>query len=427
MTDRSLPVNEAKPTAPAAMAHGGPVTRRWTEQRWLLDNTIRAVGMDWDQPRSMYLSAPCGHEANADFAAIRQRITKLADASPAFEAVARRREARGEAAEQDQNLVTARENYFMAAIHWAAAQWPIDENNEQNRFYNGKKRECFTRYAALADHHVEAAWIPLPGGQSLPAWFHLPPNYHGGRIPVVVSLPGMDSFKEMAVALYGDRWLSRGLAVLALDGPGQYESPVLGIYFSMPAWIDTGKAVVNWLTSRPEVDPARIGLAGNSFGSFFGTIAAAHEPRIRAVAVAAVCHEPGFHTIFEEASPTFKMRFMYMSGITDEAGFDEFRKGMTWEGHAEKIRVPYLCVAGEFDELSPLEHTERLMNALGGPKRLVVYQDARHSVGNVPAANLGPFPPILISDWMAATLGGKAFPSEKWYVEASGRIVRTAM
>ena len=72
----------------------------------------------------------------------------------------------------------------------------------------------------------------------------------------------------------------------------------------MPAWIDTGKAVVNWLTSRPEVDPARIGLAGNSFGSFFGTIAAAHEPRIRAVAVSAVCHEPGFHTIFEEASPT---------------------------------------------------------------------------------------------------------------------------
>jgi len=46
----------------------GPVTRRFTEQRWLLDNTIRAVGMDWDQPRSIYLSAPCGPEANADFA-----------------------------------------------------------------------------------------------------------------------------------------------------------------------------------------------------------------------------------------------------------------------------------------------------------------------------------------------------------------------
>jgi hypothetical protein len=23
--------------------HGAPLTRRWTEQRWLLDNTIRSV------------------------------------------------------------------------------------------------------------------------------------------------------------------------------------------------------------------------------------------------------------------------------------------------------------------------------------------------------------------------------------------------
>jgi hypothetical protein len=148
---------------------------------------------------------------------------------------------------------------------------------------------------------------------------------------------------------------------------------------------------------------------------------------VRAVSVSAVCHEPGFHTIFEEASPTFKMRFMYMSGMTDEAEFDAFRKGMTWEGHAEKVRAPYLCVAGEFDEISPLEHTERLMQALGGPKRLVIYQDSRHSVGNVPAANLGPFPPVLMADWMVATLAGKPFPSERWYVQATGNIVKTPL
>src|SRR5262249_55977688 len=199
-----------------------------------------------------------------------------------------------------------------------------------------------------------------------------------------VSIPGMDSFKEMGVALYGDRWLSRGMAVLAIDGPGQYECPVLEIYFSMSDWMATGTAAVDWLMARPEVDPDRIGVSGNSFGSFFGTIAAGHEPRIRAIAVSAVCHEPGFPTIFEEASPTFKMRFMYMSGIRDEATFDALRKSMTWEGHADRISAPYLCVAGEFDELSPLEHTERLMKALRGPKRLVVYQDSRHSVGNVP-------------------------------------------
>ena len=403
------------------------MTRRFAAQRWLLDTTIRTVGMDWDQPRSIYLSAPMGSEANADFAAIRARIVRLADASPAFEAVARRREAKAQAAEQNGNLITARENYFMAAIHWGAAQWPIDENDEQNRFYNGKKRECYTHYVRLADHHVEAVWIPLSDGRKLPAWFHLPPGHRGERVPVVISVPGMDSFKEMSVAMYGDRWLSRGLAVLALDGPGQYESPVLDVYFTMQAWMETGKAAVDWLSARSEIDPARIGLSGNSFGSFFGTIAAAHEPRIRAVSVSAVCHEPGFHTIFEEASPTFKVRFMYMSGITDEAEFDRFRQGMTWEGHADKIRAPYLCVAGEFDELSPLEYTERLMHAVGGPKRLVVYQDSRHSVGSVPAANLGPTPTVLMADWMRATLDGKPFASEKWFVESSGRILKTPL
>ena len=256
------------------------MTRRFAAQRWLLDTTIRTVGMDWDQPRSIYLSAPMGSEANADFAAIRARIVRLADASPAFEAVARRREAKAQAAEQNGNLITARENYFMAAIHWGAAQWPIDENDEQNRFYNGKKRECYTHYVRLADHHVEAVWIPLPDGRKLPAWFHLPPGHRGERVPAVISVPGMDSFKEMSVAMYGDRWLSRGLAVLALDGPGQYESPVLDVYFTMQAWMETGKAAVDWLSARSEIDPARIGLSGNSFGSFFGTIAAAHEPRV---------------------------------------------------------------------------------------------------------------------------------------------------
>ena len=53
---------------------GPPRSRRWIEQRWLVDNVIRANGIDWDQPRSVYLSAPCGVEATADFAAIRQRV-----------------------------------------------------------------------------------------------------------------------------------------------------------------------------------------------------------------------------------------------------------------------------------------------------------------------------------------------------------------
>ena len=65
--------------AGASQRHHGPLTRRWTEQRWLLDSTIRSVGMDWDQPRSVYLAAPCGPGAAGDFMALRQRIQKYAD------------------------------------------------------------------------------------------------------------------------------------------------------------------------------------------------------------------------------------------------------------------------------------------------------------------------------------------------------------
>ncbi len=403
----------------------GITTRRWTEQRWLLDNTIRSVGVDWDQPRTVSYNTPCGPEANADFAGIRERVKKYADISPAFETAARRREAKARAAEAAGEHVTARNNYFYAAIHYAASQWPHDENNEKNLALNAAKRECYLRYAALADHHVEAAWIPFQG-KALPGWLHLPPGYTEGKLPAVWSIPGMDGFKEANVALYGDRWLARGIAVLALEGPGQYESAVNGIHVSVPNWAEAATAVMNWMAARPELDPQRIAVAGNSFGSFFGTLAAAHEPRFHACAVSATCLEPKCHTIFEEASPTFKRRFMYMSGYTDEDKFNAFCKTLTWEGHAENIRVPYLCVAGESDELSPLEHAERLLQTLNCPKQLVVYQDSRHSVGNVPSANLGPHPQTLVADWMLARLNEKPFASERWYVESSGRIVKTA-
>jgi dienelactone hydrolase len=405
---------------------GEPHVRRFNAQRWLLDNVIRANGIDWDQPRSLYLNAPCGIEANADFAGIRERVKKMADIGPAFATVARRRETKAKAAQAEGRLVTARDNYYMAAIHWAAAQWPYDQNDEPNIALNEKKRECYAEYAALADHRVEAVWIPFRG-KAIPAWFHLPPGYQGGRVPVVISIPGMDSFKEAMVALYGDRWLNRGIAVLAIDGPGQYEAPMLGLYFSTQAWVETGPAVVDWLAARPEIDAGRIGVTGTSFGSFFGTVLTAHEPRVRACAVMSVCHEPGCHTIFQEASPTFKKRFMYMSGIVDEDEFDKFRATITWKGHADKIRVPYLCVAGEAEELSPLEHSERLVAALNGPKQMVVYQESRHSVGNVPSANLGPSPPILVADWMVDRLAGKPFASERWYVTSSGQIEKTPL
>jgi dienelactone hydrolase len=409
-----------------ADAAGETMTKRFAEQRWALDNIIRANGIDWDQPRSLYLSGPCGVEANADFAAIRARVQKMADIGPAFESTAKRREAKAREAEAAGNLITARDNWYMAAVHYGAAEWPYDDSGKLHLDLHARKRASFASYAKLADHTIEAVSIPFKG-KSIPGWFHLPPGHAGGRVPVVIAIPGMDSFKETSVALANDRWLARGVAVLAIDGPGQYESPLLGVYVSMQNWIDTGPTLVDWLTGRPEVDVQKIGVTGTSFGSFFGTILAANEPRIAATAVMSTCLEPGCHTIFEEASPTFKKRFMWMSNYTDEAKFDAFVKTLTWEGHAEKIRAPYLVVAGEADELSPLEFTERMVGTMKGPRQLVIYADSRHSVGNVPAANLGPSPTTLVADWLVARLAGKPFASERWFVEPTGRVAKTTL
>jgi dipeptidyl aminopeptidase/acylaminoacyl peptidase len=350
----------------------------------------------------------------------------MADIGPAFESTAKRREAKARDAEADGNPVTARDNWYMAAIHYGAAEWPYDDSGKQHLALHAKKRDCYANYARLADHKIEAVSIPFKGG-SIPGWFHLPPGYNGGRLPVIIVIPGMDSFKETSVALANDRWMMRGAAVLAIDGPGQYESPLLGVYVSMQNWIDVGPAVVDSLIRRPEIDPQKVGVTGTSFGSFFGTVLAANEPRVAATAVISTCLEPGCHTIFEEASPTFKKRFMWMSNYTDEPKFDEFVKTLTWEGHVEKIRSPYLVVAGEADELSPLEHTERMIRAMSGPRQLVIYADSRHSVGNVPAANLGPFLPTLVADWLMARLNGKPLKSERWLVESTGRVVKAAL
>ena len=134
---------------------------------------------------------------------------------------------------------------------------------------------------------------------------------------------------------------------------------------TVSGWLEAGKAIYDWLAARPEVDAQHIGLSGRSFGSFFSTLAAAAEPRFKACAVSGTCLEPGCHSIFEEAPPTFRRRFMYMAGCMHDERFDAFRKTLTWEGHAEKIRMPYLCVTGEFDALSPLEVIQ-LFEEVGG-------------------------------------------------------------
>src|SRR5580704_3469025 len=406
---------------------GEPVVKRFDEQRWVLDNVIQSNGIDWDQGRTAATLRGLGPGAAPDMDELRKRVKRLVDICPAFEALANKREATAKAAEQAGDKVAARDNYFMAANYWASAMWTIDEINQKLTTLNDKKRAAFDKYTTLADHHIE--WVELPyRGKSLPAIFHLPPNYQSGtRVPVIVVVSGMDGYKERSVALYKDAWMERGYAVLAFEGPGYWEPPLRGIYVDVPGWAESGKIVADWLAKRPEVDAGKIGMTGVSYGSFFTAIMMAADARYKACAVSGTCYEPGGETIFNRASPTFKKRFMFMSGITDERDFDEFRKTIDWNGYAQKVKGAYLVACGEYDQLCPLEYTDAFIKAIGGPKQLMVYQGGNHSVAMTTATQNGPEPRAYQAEWMMARLEGKPMPSERWFVQSGGEIVKESI
>ena len=405
---------------------GEPMMKRFEEQRWVLDNIIQANGIDWDQGHTGVLLGACGLEVSADMAGLRQRVKKYADIVPAFEALARRREALAVEFEKNEELIPARNNYYIAAAYWGTAMWGVEEHGPRLRGSNDKKRENFTKYMKLADHKIE--WVEIPyRGKSLPAIFHLPPGYKAGdKVPVIVAVPGMDGFKERSVSLYADKYMERGYAVLAIEGPGYWESPVRGIFIDVQGWVETGKEVVKWLRARPEIDANRIAATGSSFGSFFSAAMISEEPAFKACAVTGTCYDPGGHAIFDEASPTFKKRFMFMAGINDEAEFEKFRKTIDWHPFAGKIKAPFLIAAGEADELCPLEHTEAFTKALGGPKQLVVYQDSRHSLAGASVSN-GPDPRTYQAEWITKRLAGKPLTSERWYVDNGGRVQKAQL
>lgn len=418
-------------TATSGWSHrnpkGAPVVKRFDEQRWVLDNVIQANGVDWDQSHTGVVIRSGGPSTVPDMEALRQRVKRLVDICPAFEALAKKREGMAKDAEQAGDKAAARDHYFLAANYWASAMWTIDEVSHKLIMQNDKKRENFDKYMTLADHHIE--WVEIPyRGKSLPAIFHLPPQYRSGaKVPVIVVVSGMDGFKERSVALHNDAWMERGYAVLAFEGPGYWEPPLRGIYVDVPGWTEAARTLADWLVQRPEIDAGKIGMTGVSYGSFFTVIMMAADARYKACAVVGTCYEPGGETIFNRASPTFKKRFMFMSGITDEREFDDFRKTIDWNGYAQKVKGAYIVACGEYDQLCPLEYTEAFMKALGGPKQLLIYEGGNHSIALTTATTNGPEPRKYQAEWMAGRLEGKPFDSERWFIQSDGKVIKEAI
>jgi dienelactone hydrolase len=400
------------------------MVRRWKEQRWLMDSVIQAVGMEWDQPRLGYTMYPAGPDAVADFRTVGMRVRKFADMHREFAAAAHRREAKARSFESQGRLVSARESYFIAAMLYSAARWPIFETNETSIDYNARMVTCYDRFAALMNRPIERIEIPFgDSGKVLPGYLHLPSRpAPGEKFPLVIGIDGMDGSKEIMCSMYGDKFLERGMSNFVYDGPGQGECTISGLHVTEDNHMAAAVAVYDRLVRHPHIDKDRVVLWGISFGSFFGLqAAAALGDRLKGVAVTFVNHDPGLNAIMDMASPSFKMRFMYMSGYDDEERFDEFKKGFTIMPVLDRITCPVLVQGGEDDELSPIEFSGEVVARLQVPKKFVVYEGERHAIGGYTASYLGENWFTMLADWCRDRIDGKPAPNERVRFNALGQ------
>jgi 2,6-dihydroxypseudooxynicotine hydrolase len=218
------------------------------------------------------------------------------------------------------------------------------------------------------------------------------------RPPVAVMLPGLDACKE-ELHTWCDAFVRRGLATLAIDGPGQGETA-----YRLPITTEWGKvigAVIDVLEQRTDVDGHSVAVVGQSLGALYAPLAAAFEPRIKA------CISNCGPFDFGKALPTMpavsQETFRVRSHAQNLQQAYEIARGLTLENVAQRIKCPLLVIYGAGDKLFPVAEGERLARAASGPSDFVVFEEGNHVCFNISYK----FRP-LTADWTLEHLLEKA-------------------
>jgi dipeptidyl aminopeptidase/acylaminoacyl peptidase len=265
----------------------------------------------------------------------------------------------------------------------------VDHPDEQQAAHE-RTVDCFRRGAATLGPPAELVRVPY-SGTMLAADLRVPAA--GGRYPVVIMMPGLDSVKEELQAT-AEYLLSRGLAVIAVDGPGQGEAEYeLAIE---PAYERVAAAVADYLQGREEVDQERIGAFGVSLGGYYAARSAAYEPRLRAAVTLAGPYrwDLDWDTLPPQTRATFERR----SGAASPAEARQRAAALTLEHAAPDITCPLLVAHGGRDRLVPPYHAERLAREAPGAE-LMMDPDGSHGITNHAFESRS-----AMADWLAARL-----------------------
>ena len=327
-----------------------------------------------------------------DFTATLARISRWADWCREWGVTATHYEQLAEAAEDAGQPQTAAGAWQRAALAWHWGKFVFVDDPVQQRAAHERSIACFFRAAPALTPPAELVHVPY-GDTTLPAYLRVPAAAGFGNAPVVIMAPGLDSTKEELQAT-AEYFLARGLATLAVDGPGQgeseYELPI------EPAYEKVATAAVDYLQDRSGLDRERIGLFGVSLGGYYAARSAAYEKRLRAVVALAGPYR--FDLDWDELPAQTRATFQARSGAKSEEDARAKAAKLTLEEAAAHIETPLLIVGGGRDRIVPAYHQERLANEVKTAE-LAIYPDGSHGVTNRAYESRS-----RMADWLAARL-----------------------
>jgi pimeloyl-ACP methyl ester carboxylesterase len=364
--------------------------RRRDSQRWILDWMVKTTGRD----RQYFYDARTLPSSVKSYAMIPREMEKEA----------RHKETLARAAEDAGHTLTACELYQKAVEAYLGALHPLSYGgNRESAYLYGKMEECFRKVVKYNPAPME--WVEIPfEGKSLPGVFYDAAQKEPG--PTVFFCNGMDVPMELFPDPLHNPFTARGMNVLAIDGPGQGLALHRKIWITADNWQRAGKAALEYLAQRPEVDPKRIGGVGWSMGSYWLMSLAAQDRHLKALVTGGACYGAK-RGIFEMCSPHFKNRFMHMANMDDEDAFDRMVESMALtESEVSSIEAACLMVVGEYDPMTPLEEAVQIYESLKCPKEFWLMENDGHGSG--PSGHMGGYHRLHgVADWVLDVLEGR--------------------
>jgi len=279
-------------------------------------------------------------------------------------AVAQKNEELASGFEKDNRKVTAHEFYLRAADFYRRAVVYMPEDDPRMMPTYKKLEQTFNKAWSLVTPPFERVQIPYEG-HILPALFFPGRGKPGTRLPVVYNYGGADGILLRGEDGGAGQYVRRSMSFIDVDGPGHGGMLREKKLYAPPDSERVAKAVIDYLVTRSDVDPNRIGLHGSSMGGYSGPRCATAEKRIKAVAVWSGAYNL-VNDIFDYYPP-IQDRLRWLMGAKDLNEAREKIKEFTLEGRATKIECPLLV---------GYSHDDRVMDPRGALK---LYENAVNS------------------------------------------------